>query len=200
MTRPRPQTRRAPTPARLLIALAAAAALSGCVEERVVSRKGLLSSLPGAQTQIPDDRATVRPDVLRPPTSGIREVRQDDTVVLHAKSVQHLMSHIVSTIQNDEKDLFVEQVLSRQTRDEFRVRGFDPGTAFDEVVRRQRDVFKLFNTMPFGENTPGIYPQTIGRNEFRLQVPRSSRSGLKWYGFDVVFEDGNYRLRWFLGN
>lgn len=174
-------------------------ALAACTEERIVSRRGLLSSLPGAQTQIPDERTAVRPDVLRPPTGGIREVLEDDTVVLHAKTVQHLMSHIVSTIQNDEKELFVEQVLSRQTRDEFRIRGYDPGTAFDEVVRRQRDVFKLFNAMPFGENTPGIYLQTIGRNEFRMQVPRSGRADLKWTGFDVVFEKGNYRLRWFIG-
>lgn len=174
--------------------------LAGCMEERVVSRKGLLSSLPGAQTQIPDQRTTRRPDVLRPPSGGIREVLDDDTIILHAKSVQHLMSHIVSAIQNNEKELFVEQILSRQTRDEFRIRGYDPGTAFDEAVRRQRDVFKLFNSMPFGENTPGIHLQSIGRNEFRLEVPRSSRRGLKWTGIDVVFEQGNYHLRWFIGD
>jgi hypothetical protein len=184
----------------LILAACALGALAGCREERIVSRRGMLSSLPGAQTQIPDERTTVRPDVLRTPSSGIREVREDDTVVLHAKTVQHLMSHVVSTIQNDEKDLFVEQVLARRTRDEFRIRGYDPGVAFDEVVRRQRDVFKLFNAMPFGENTPGIYLQTIGRNEFRMQVPRSGRADLKWTGFDVVFEEGNYRLRWFLGD
>lgn len=189
-----------PRPTTLILAACALGALAGCREERIVSRRGMLSSLPGAQTQIPDERTTVRPDVLRTPSSGIREVREDDTVVLHAKTVQHLMSHVVSTIQNDEKDLFVEQVLARRTRDEFRIRGYDPGVAFDEVVRRQRDVFKLFNAMPFGENTPGIYLQTIGRNEFRMQVPRSGRADLKWTGFDVVFEEGNYRLRWFLGD
>lgn len=196
----RPHPAKPARPHRTLIAVAAAALLApGCVEQRVVSVKGLLVGLPGAETQMPvGARVAAKPDVLRTPQSGIREEHEDGTVVLHAITIQHLMTHIVHAIQNDESDLFVEQILCEQTLDEFKQRGVDPHLGFDEVVRRQRDVFKLFNAMPFGEATPGLFVQTIGRNEFRLAVPRSGAGDLRWIGIDTVFERGNYRLRWFV--
>lgn len=199
MTTPADQpARRSARAAPVLTLIAALLLLPACTEERIVSRKGLLSSLPGAQTGgIPDARNITRADILRTPTGGLRQEQEDGTVVLYAKSVQHLMTHIVYTMQNDEPELFVQQVLSTKTRNEFIHRGYDPAEAFHELVRRQRDVFRLFNTMPFGENTPGLRLQSVGRNEFRLRLPRESWGELKWTGIDVVFEDGNYRLRWF---
>lgn len=190
-----------PRPTRAAIAACLAAVilvLPACGEERIVSRKGMLSSLPGAQTGgIPDVRNITQADVLRTPEAGIRQTLPDGTVVLYAKSIQHLMTHIVNTMQNGEEELFTQQVLSKATRDEFVVRGYDPNEAYKELVRRQRDVFRLFNTMPFGERTPGIYMESIGRNEFRIRLPKSSWGELKWTGIDAVFEDGGYRLRWF---
>lgn len=196
MTRPlRPAARRT---AASILALAGVLLAAGCVEERIISRRGLISSLPGAKSNIPDDRVARQADILRTPNRGIRQTDEDGNVTLYAKSVQHLMTHLVHAIQNDERDLFVEQILSEKTRDEFRFRGYDPATAFDEIVRRQRDVFTLFNTMPFGERTPGLMLEATARNEFRLRLPRSSWGDLKWTGIDSVFEDGNYHLRWFV--
>lgn len=192
---------RARTAVRCLVLGVAALGLTtpGCVEERVVSRKGLLTSLPGAQTGgIPDGRNITRADILRTPIDGIRQKHEDGSVILYAKSVQHLMSHIVQTVQNDEAELFTQQVLSSKTRQEFVVRGYDPTEAYKEIVRRRRDVFRLFNTMPFGERTPGLFLQPLAeRNQFRLRLPKSSWGDLRWTGIDVVFEDGNYRLLWF---
>jgi hypothetical protein len=184
--------------ARLAAFTAVLLALPGCTEERIISRKGMLSSLPGAQTGgIPDVRNITQADVLRTPESGIRQTLPDDTVVLYAKSIQQLMTHIVNTMQNGEEELFTQQVLSKATRDEFVVRGYDPKEAYKEIVRRQRDVFRLFNAMPFGERTPGVYMESIGRNEFRIRLPKSSWGDLQWTGIDTVFENGSYRLRWF---
>lgn len=185
-----------------VVACVSAAALltAGCaMEERIISRRGLISSLPGAKSNIPDERTAQQADILRTPTQGIRQTDEDGNVTLYAKSVQHLMTHLVHAIQNDERDLFVEQILSKKTRDEFLFRGYDPATAFDELVRRQRDIFTLFNTMPFGERTPGLMLLATARNEFRLRLPRQSWGDLKWTGIDTVFEDGNYHLRWFVG-
>lgn len=190
----------APSALAALLVLTALTALTApaCREERIISRKGMLSSLPGAQTGgIPDARNITQADILRTPDAGIRQTLPDDTVVLYAKSVQHLMTHIVNTMQNDEEELFTQQVLSKATRDEFVVRGYDPNEAYKEIVRRQRDVFRLFNAMPFGERTPGVYMESIGRNEFRIRLPKSSWGDLKWTGIDAVFENGSYRLRWF---
>ena len=79
-------------------------------------------------------------------------------------------------------------------------RGLDPGLAFDELVRRQRDVGRLFYFMPVGEFTPGVDYRTIGKNVFRVKLPRQTHDGLYWIGLDVIFEDYNYKLRWFLPN
>lgn len=194
--RPRPSH---PSRAAIVAGIAVMALpLGACREEHIVSRKGMLSSLPGAQTGgIPDSRNITQAAILRTPEDGIRQTLPDGTVILYAKSVQHLMTHIVNTIQNGEDELFTQQVLSKATRDEFIVRGYDPKEAYKEIVRRQRDVFRLFNTMPFGERTPGIYMESVGRNEFRIRLPRSSWGELKWTGIDTVFENGGYRLRWF---
>lgn len=192
--------RRRAHPRSLFVTVAAAvfAASSACRQERIVSRQGLLSSIPGAQSSIPDPRDARRPDVLQTPRGGIRQTLEDGSVVLHSKSIQHLITHIVHAIQNDEEDLFVNQLLAFETLEEFRIRRVDPALGFQEVVRRRRDAFELFAAMPFGESTPGLFLEPTGRNEFRLQLPRSSWGELDWVGIDAVFEDGNFKLRWFI--
>lgn len=176
--------------------------LSGCTYERVVSQKGILVGLDGAQSGIPAKReGRALPDFLRTPDEGIRvEDEEAGTITLYSKSVRQLMAHITTTIGNDEKDLFVEQLLSKRTKEEFYERGLDPGLAFEELKRRERDVGRLFYFMPMGEYTPGLYLKTIGPNTFRLQLSRVTNESLHWIGIDVVFEDKNYRLRWFIPN
>jgi hypothetical protein len=185
-----------------ILGLIALCCLEGCTYERVVSQSGLLVGLDGAQSQIPAKReARALPDFLRTPDEGIRvEDEEEGTITLYSKSVRQLMAHITTTIGNDEKDLFVEQLLSKRTKEEFYERGLDPGLAFDELKRRERDVGRLFYFMPMGEYTPGLYLKTIGPNTFRLQLSRVTNESLHWIGIDVVFENKNYRLRWFIPN
>jgi len=175
--------------------------LAGCTYERVVSQSGLLSGLDGAQSQIPTKRqARALPDFLRTPDQGIRVENEDGTITLYSKSVRQLLAHLSTTIANGERELFIEQLLCQLTKDEFYDRGLDPSLAFDELVRRERDVGRLFYFMPMGEYTPGLYLKTIGRNTFRLKLGRANNESLHWIGIDVVFEDSNYKLRWFLPN
>jgi hypothetical protein len=185
----------------IAITICLMAQLSACGYERVVSRSGLLVGLDGAESQIPaKQRANMLPDFLRTPEAGIRVEDEDGTVTLYAKSVRQLMIHLTTAIADGERDLFVEQLLSTRTKDEFYERGLDPGMAFDELVRRQRDVGRLFYFMPMGEYTPGVDFRSIGQNVFRLRLPSKTHEGLYWIGIDVVFEDLNYKLRWFLPN
>lgn len=173
--------------------------LSACQYERVVSRSSIISGLEGSESKIPEKKQNrTLPDFLRTPDEGIRVDNDDGTVVLYAKSIRQLMSHITTTIQNNERDLFVEQVLSQVTKDEFYERGLDPGIAFDELVLRQRDIFRMFYFMPMGEYTPGLFLQNVGRNMFRLKLSRARNEALYWIGIDASFENGNYRLRWFV--
>lgn len=182
-------------------ALTALALCAGCRYERIVSHSGLLVGLEGAESQIPPKRQSrPLPDFLRTPAEGIRVEDEDGTITLYSKSVRQLMTHLSTTIANGERELFLEYLLAERTKDEFIERGLDPGMAFDELTNRQRDLGRLFYFMPMGEYTPGVYYQSIGRNVFRVRLPNQTHEGLYWIGLDVVFEDYNYRLRWFLPN
>jgi len=191
---------------RVLIRLAAGCAMvvllvpmGGCRYERLISRTSILSGLEGAESQLPAKKTTrPLPDFLRTPDAGIRVENDDGTITLYAKSVRQLMAHITATVQNGERDLFVEQVLSSITKEEFYSRGLDPAIAFDELVKRQRHIFRMFHFMPMGEYTPGLFLKTVGRNIFRLKLSRAGNERLYWIGIDTVFEKGNYRLRWFV--
>lgn len=184
----------------LTITLAMSAIIPGaCTYEREVRRNSVLSKLQEAQqgNLTPVEPRTVHP-VFALPQGQIRVEDEQGNITLYAKSVRHLMDHIISTIENDERDLFVDQVLSTITRDEFTQRGLDPGLAFDELKARRRDVYRVFHFMPFGEGTPGLYLESIDQNIFRLAVSRSGHKDLYWIGIDIVFERGNYKLRWFV--
>jgi hypothetical protein len=173
--------------------------ISSCAQYRTeVSRTGLLSKLKDKQegNTKPVDPSKVHP-VFGVPGGQIRAEDEQGNVTLYAKSIKHLMNHIIHALEYEERDLFVEQILSQITIDEFEQRGLDPRIAFDELLVRKRDVYRLFHFMPMGESTPGLYPNAVGTNIFRLQVSRVGRE-LLWSGMDVSFEQGNYKLRWFI--
>ena len=75
----------------------------------------------------------------------------------------------------------------------------DPGACFDELVRRKDDVVALFNAMPAGEYTPGVYVRNLGPKSERIEVEGLAAKDLSWTGMDVVMEKGNWKLRWFVG-
>ncbi len=177
--------------------------LSACTETRVTKWNPMLGSLPGASSGRPvttENRFNFQSPIVAP-EGGIRQENDAGEVTLHARSARHLMAHIYTTLQQDERDLFAEQVLSTITRAEFFARGRDPAEAFDMLKARQNDVFKLFDTMPAGEYTPGVVwnklGQVDGKNLVRIGVSGIAARGLQYTYFDMVMEHGSWRLRWF---
>ncbi len=124
-----------------------------------------------------------------------RVTNPDGSITLHSPTVRDLMRHILETIAADEKDLFTKQLLSSKTRAEFTERGIDPGEAFDMLKRRRQDLRRLFSAMPVGEFTPGVLMTPVARNVFRLSA--EGDPNMPWTFMDVVYEKGEYRLRWF---
>jgi len=174
----------------------------GC-QERMVNYKPFLSGLEGAQTQTPATSSGSSNPALERASEGdeFTLVRRNDdgTVTLIAKSGRHLMAHILRTLAEDEKAQFTEQVLSEVTRAEYHERGRDPVEAFDLLKKNQKEIAKLFNRMPMGEHSPNVNMEAIDKNMFRVRVTGQSRKGLeRWTGFDMVYERGNWRLRWFV--
>lgn len=188
-------------PARAVLGLGVALALGmlgGCVYEKRTIKGGLLAGLPGSQSSETvklQTGKTMDPSIA--PEGGIRQVDERGNVTLYARSARHLMAHIYTTLANNERELFIEQVLSERTKREFDDRGLEPGLAFDELKNRERDVLKFFNTLPFAENTPGVHLEGLGPNVFRMRSPGGRDSGLRYQFMDLVIEKGEWRLRWF---
>lgn len=137
------------------------------------------------------------------PTAVAGKLRQTDEngkVTLLARAPRHLMRHIYDTIFNDEPRLFVDQVLSEVTKNEYLDRGLDPVEAFRTLGDRREDIHALFNAMPQGELTPGLFLEPVGSNVQRLCVYGPMARNLRWNGFDLVMEQGNWKLRWFVNN
>ncbi len=183
----------------------AAATLSGCeatTKERAVNPmfRGLEGSatrvesapLPGSETLRSD------PNLVTP--TEIRVEVSKGKFVLRSRSARDLMRHIHATLEKNERDLFTTQVLSDRTRREFLSRGYDPGAAFDHVALRKEDVRRLFDRLPMGEHSPNALMQKVERRVYRVLVTGKASEGLRWVGFDMILEDREWRLLWFVGD
>lgn len=167
-------------------------ALGACTYEETVYWRPALSSVPGAVSG--GEEFTEKPKGYIDPTTledgKIRVEGEDGSPVLVARSARHLMAHIYSTLEKGERDLFVSQVLCEATRQEFRERGMDPGEAFDYLVENRQHVAALFGRMPMGEYSPGVTMHQIGGGATRVAMARSAAEGLRWRGFDMIWEGG----------
>lgn len=175
-------------------------ALCSCArEEKVLYYKPFFSGIQDAKTQT---APVLGPQQGKP--EQVEDVSQlslvkknpDGSKTLISKSGLHLMAHIRQTLADNDEKTFTSQVLSEITRDEFREHGRDPSDAFKALKPHEKDIAKLFSRMPLGEHSPNVSMQSIGHNMFRVQVTGRSTDGLEWTGFDMVLENGNWRLRW----
>lgn len=172
--------------------------LAGCVEERIVKNRPMLASLPNAVVQRPvtAPEGTVALDTLADDQIVVENA--DGTTALLAKTGRQLMIHIVTTIDSGQRDLFIDQVLSTTTRNEFLQRGLDPGLAFDECKRRRDAIDTLFSRMPGAEASPGVRVKQVEKKTMRVQLTGLAAEDLYWIGFDMTMERGNWKLRWFV--
>jgi len=189
---------------------------SGCVETRVVHNKPPLAGLPGVtmneemvidpdrfgRTSLTEETLTeptvVDPDAHPAVQAGAAVEEPDGSLRLLMRSGKDLIYHIAWTVRDDEEKLFTEQVLSERTRQEFYGRGYDPAIGFAEVKRRRKDLEAMVKVIPMAEMTPGVMMEPQGRNVFRIRARGDIATDLKWKGFDMILEKGQWRLRWFV--
>lgn len=164
----------------------------------MVYSRPFLGGLPGAETGQPvSPPKGAFADPTRVEGGEIRVEHEDRTVELHAKTARHLMSHIALTLQDEEPELFLEQVLSEQTKQEFIERGYDPVKAYEFLKIREKDIAKLFARMPMGEYTPDVVMKKMGKGSYRVMVTGLKAKDMNWTYMDIVMEEGNWKLRWF---
>jgi hypothetical protein len=194
---------------RRLLFIPCALLACGCQsEERIINYKPFMAGLDsgGSDVTVRSGQAYVKDgEVVGAGRSGDDQrstqivIEHDDgSVTLIARSGSHLMRHIQRTLYEGERDVFTEQVLSEVTKAEFRERGRDPAEAFDALKETEREIAELFSRMPLGEHTPQVIMDKVGRNMFRVRVTGVGVNDLYWRGFDMVLEEGNWKLRWFV--
>lgn len=191
--------RRTAGPGRWCTVLVLCAVPSGCVEERVANYRPMLGGLPGAESGMPVSGVpgrTTDPTVVQEDRLVIENADKSKTLV--ARTARHLMVHLYSTLREGDEQLFLDQVLSQRTKDEYYERGMDAREAFRTLKERQRDIERLFDAMPMGEYTPGFFLRPVGGGVQRLEVQGPASRELAWTGIDMVMEKGNFRLRWFV--
>jgi hypothetical protein len=173
---------------------------AGCEsEERIVYRRPFLSGLPGSESGTPVSRnpkGYIDPTYV--PDEQLAVTKVDGSKTLTARTARHLMMHIYTCMMNNQEELFIEQVLSERTKSEYYQRGRDPKEAFQAVQARAGDILVMFERMPMGESTPGLYLENVEKGVQRLQLRGLGARDLHWIGFDMVIENGNWRLLWFV--
>lgn len=175
------------------------------METRVVKWDPPLAGLPGVQTRAEivgaNDYGFVDPTRAEPESLVVEQ--PDGSKTLIARSGRHLMVHIYNTLADNDQDLFVDQVLCEATKAEYRDRNLDPRQAFATLKQHERDIHALFDLMPAGEHTPGVFWEPVGtvgpdnQRVVRIKVTGVGTTRLHWTFMDMVMEHGNWRLRWF---
>lgn len=199
-----------------ILAVASSAAIAaGCeTEEKVIRYRPILATVPGATYGTEPVGPRFKGEYADP-TAGAKEAASaagdgaesdeedlfielpDGSKRLISSTGRHLMSHIINTIDANDKAMFLDQVLSEITAEEFLRRGLDPGLAFDELRKRRADIMALFDKMPMGEFTPGMLMKNVGGGVQRLEIHGAAAAELRWTFMDMHFEDGQWKLRWF---
>ncbi|MEX2219622.1 MAG: hypothetical protein WD749_12785 [Phycisphaerales bacterium] len=190
-----------PAPRPAALALLAAVCLAGACQERIVRYKPFFAGLEGVQTQTPAvyEKSPALPNAAADADeTPLYAHGPDGKTRLISRTGIQLMHHIRTVLAEGDAELFGEQVLSGGTQREFRERGLDPGEeSLRRLKPREKDIAKLFARMPMGEHSPNVLTEPLGGNTFRVKLTGPATRELHWTGFDMVLEQGNYRLRWF---
>jgi len=168
-------------------------------EKRVVYSRSILGGVSGNRTGASDIDIRNGQGAAKAGDQKTIIDNPDGTKTLLSRNPKHLMNHIFYTLREDKADLFVSQVLSKRTRDEYTARGLDPKLAFEELKSRRKDVLDLFKAMPMANQTPGVFVENIGDGVMRMNAEQRIAIDLNWKGIDMVMERGNYKLLWFVG-
>jgi len=170
----------------------------GCQYQRDVDYKPFFTGLEGAKTQTPASLSEEMREAYERPAGPTEIENPDGSVVLISRSIQDLMRHTVRTLTRNERELFLDQVLSQRSREQMIRAGKDPGETFDLLKQREADVAALFSLMPMGEYSPNAVLRKVGHKTYRVRVSGPGTGELWWTGLEAVQEEGQWRLGWFV--
>lgn len=202
-------------PACALAALfAAAAVMTGCVEERIISIRGGLHGLQGAETPLKMEAKqkgelgttwdALLTEYYPPESTGEageaapgfpnRKILPDGSYVLLSRSPRDLIVHLYETLVAGEYDLMYSQLISQRTKDAYLEQGLDPEDAGRYLVRNRTAVIKFLQLMPAAEATPGVFMAATKRKSYELRVSNAQAVSSKYSKLECAIEDGRFVL------
>src|SRR5690606_37690781 len=106
------------------------------------------------------------------------------------------MTHIERTLAEDLDDLFIEQLLSRQTIDHLASQGQTPEDLVADLKLLRREIARTFARMPFGERSPTTIFEKTGPRMYVLRLTGQAARGVRFTKLWVTFEEGNFKFVW----
>ncbi|MHC4991270.1 MAG: hypothetical protein ACYTGC_09845 [Planctomycetota bacterium] len=124
----------------------------------------------------------------------IREELDDGTVVLRNLLPEHLLTNIMTCLQNQEYQLIWEQLLAEPTRQAYLGRGGGQ-QAFEAFFRRYRhELAESINRMSFGLLRYEVVVDNVGGGVSRFRFHPNVASQLKFTTVLMVSEQGQLKL------
>ena len=186
----------------------------GCAQERVVRVRGGLYGMPGSETGLGEGvavgpaRGTTLESVVDEfyggrsqlsvgePIEGRpnRRLLEDGSVFLVSRSPGDLIRHLFDTVVDSEWELLYDQLISEETKDNYRQADRDPIDAARFIREHRADFVALLRVLGTGQNSPGVEFRSLGGNVFRMRVLDARDFGQKFERMDVKIEEGRFVL------
>jgi len=183
----------------ILAAVVALVCLIGCAEEQRVTRyHPFMANLPDVKMGTAPVGSVLgnAPD----PTAGSSETlvieQPNGTKKLVSGNIRQLLYHLVNCLANDELELFYDQLVAAETKQDYRGKGKD-GFAFVEYLKQnETDIDLLVSRMPMAEHTPSVALDQPSRNVFKLRLTGLAKKDMNFTALWAVHEKGTWKLMW----
>lgn len=189
-----------------LVALALIAlAHAGCVEQQRVVRDPLSMTTRVSLTSSTERSAATRPfeETLAPfsdldrfgvpdPNHPLKRINELGDSTLISTAPRHIVFHLHAMITGTDEDraLFLRDIVSDRTKDEFAANDKAEQEIVEILVERRLDVFAMLRTAPSGERSPGVNVRTQN-GVVRLMTPSI---GQRFNTLEMVVEDGQLKF------
>lgn len=186
--------------AALLAAIALLPAAAGCqTEETVVRYNPFLAGVPGAvHNTEPVGRPNVSNEFARQAEDPAELVREDEDGrrEIIAKTGRHLMIHIVNCLDQNDDELWEREVLATELKEHLAKLGSTPKQYADHLRKNRESIEVLFTRMPFGEFSPTVIIDQVGKGRWTLRLTGQARRNSPLTRLHMQMERGNWRLLW----
>ncbi|MCK4871937.1 MAG: hypothetical protein KAS72_04340 [Phycisphaerales bacterium] len=115
---------------------------------------------------------------------------EDGAITLATSDPMQVMNVIAWALQNRRHDLLLDQVISEETKAEYRSVGRDPIEAVQWLVANEGDVYRMFNLIRGQRGSM----RSIGPRRMRLRVDGQASEHLAVTMMDIVLENRSWRL------